>query len=206
MKSVEENIEMLERAILNEARAEAEQILAEAQTQAEDIRQRAQKQAAAVRAEIMQHATQEAERLRSQAIATTQLRARTMQLDHREKLLEKVFVSAREQLPTIEKWNNYDQIAEHLLREALGQLAVKKINIRADAATANLLNDKRLEELGAELKIELKKAHPLEKGTGVLVETHDGHLHFDNTLETRLNRLQNLLRAPVYHLLMGETL
>ena len=52
----------------------------------------------------------------------------------------------------------------------------------------------------------MKLAHPLEKGTGVVVETHDGHLQYDNTLETRLNRLQNLLRSPVYHLLMGETI
>ena len=206
MKSVEENIELLERAILNEARAEAEQILSEAQTRAEAIRQSAQKQAAAERAEILQHATQEADRLRSQAIATTQLRARTMQLDHREKLLDKVFKDAREQLPNIEQWNNYDQIAMHLLREALTQLNVKKVNVRADASTGKLLNEKVLAQIGADLKLELKQAHPLDKGTGVVVETHDGHLHFDNTLETRLNRLQNLLRAPVYHLLMGETL
>ena len=206
MKSVEENIELLERAVLNEARAEAEQILAQAQTQADEIRQRAQKQAAAERAGILQHAAQDAERLRSQAIATTQLRARTMQLDHREKLLDKVFKDAREQLPNIEQWNNYDQIAMHLLREALTQLNVKKVNVRADASTGKLLNEKVLAQIGADLKLELKQAHPLDKGTGVVVETHDGHLHFDNTLETRLNRLQNLLRAPVYHLLMGETL
>jgi vacuolar-type H+-ATPase subunit E/Vma4 len=206
MKSVEENIELLERAVLNEARAEAEQILAEAQTRADAIRQRAQKQAAAERAEVLQHAAQEADRLRSQAIATTQLKARTMQLDHREKLLEKIFKDAREQLPTVEQWSNYNQIAVHLLREALVQLAVKKINIRADESTGKLLNEKVLGEIGADLKLELRLTHPLEKGTGVIVETHDGHLHFDNTLETRLNRLQNLLRAPVYHLLMGETL
>jgi vacuolar-type H+-ATPase subunit E/Vma4 len=206
MKSVEENIELLERAILNDARAEAVQILAEAQTRADEIRQRAQKQAAAERAEILQHASQEAERLRSQAIATTQLRARTLQLDHREKLLDKVFKAAREQIPSVEQWGNYDQIVLHLLRESLVQLAVKKVNIRADASTGKLLSEKVLAEIAADLKLELKQAHPLDKGTGVVVETHDGHLHFDNTLETRLNRLQNLLRAPVYHLLMGETL
>ena len=49
-----------------------------------------------------------------------------MQLEHREKLLDKVFKDAREQLPTVEQWTDYDQIALHLLHEALGQLAVEK--------------------------------------------------------------------------------
>ena len=46
----------------------------------------------------------------------------------------------------------------------------------------------------------------LEEGTGVIVDASDGHLHFDNTLETRLSRLQSSLRSSVYHVLMGEKL
>jgi len=38
----------------------------------------------------------------------------------------------------------------------------------------------------------------------VIVQTPDGHLNFDNTLETRLARMQNPLRADVFRLLTGE--
>ena len=94
MKSVEENLELLSRAILSEANDEAEQIKADAKAKADAIRQRAERHAAAERDEILQRARQDADRIRSQAIATTQLKARTIQLEHREKLLKDVFDAA----------------------------------------------------------------------------------------------------------------
>jgi vacuolar-type H+-ATPase subunit E/Vma4 len=206
MKSVEENIDMLSRALLSEANAEAEQILADAKAKAEAIRERAQKQAAAERAEILARAQQEAGRLRGQAIATTQLKSRTMLMEEREKLIDKVFQAAREQLATVAQWSDYDAIALRLLREAIQQLRVNQVNVRADANTEKLLTTAELEKLSSELKVLLKMAHPLQNGTGFIVETTNGHMHYDNTLENRLSRLQNNLRSPVYRLLMGEPL
>jgi vacuolar-type H+-ATPase subunit E/Vma4 len=206
MKSVEENIDMLSRALLSEANAEAEQILADARAKAEAIREHAQKQAASERAEILARANQEAERLRGQAIATTQLKSRTLLMDEREKLIDKVFQAAREQIGTVAQWSDYDAIAMRLLREAAQQLRVSQVNVRADANTEKVLSDQELKAVSDELKVLLKMTHPLQKGTGIVVETTNGHMHYDNTLENRLNRLQNALRSPVYRLLMGEPL
>ncbi len=69
-----------------------------------------------------------------------------------------------------------------------------------------LLNDEVIQKIANEFKIKITAGGPLERGTGVVVETADGHLNYDNTLETRLNRMQNSARSAVYHLLMGETL
>lgn len=206
MKSFEENVETLSRAILSDARQEAEQIKADAEVKAQAIRQRAQQQAEAERAEILARAAQEAERLRSQVIATTQLKARTQQLEHREKLLDKVFTAAREQLSTIEQWSDYEVIALHLLREALQQLKVSNAQVQADELTQKLLTPEVVADLARELKVEIEVDGALKEGTGVIVETSNGRLHYDNTLETRLSRLQNVLRSSVYHLLMGEAL
>jgi len=206
MKSVDESIETLSRAILSEANAEAEQIKNDARARADAIRQQAEKQAAAERAEILRRAEQEAERIRSQALATTQLKARTQQLDHREKLLENVFQTAYKQLPTVEQWGDYEEIALGLLREAVVQLRSKRAHVRADKVVLKMLENGVLEKISAELNVPLKLGTPLHKGTGVVVETPDGHINYDNTLETRLARLQNSLRSPVYHILMGESL
>ena len=206
MKSVDESIETLSRAILSEANAEAEQIKNDARARADAIRQQAEKQAAAERAEILRRAEQEAERIRSQALATTQLKARTQQLDHREKLLENVFQTAYKQLPTVEQWGDYEEIALGLLREAVVQLRSKRAHVRADKVVLKMLENGVLEKISTELNVPLKLGTPLHKGTGVVVETPDGHINYDNTLETRLARLQNSLRSPVYHILMGESL
>jgi vacuolar-type H+-ATPase subunit E/Vma4 len=205
MRSAEENIQALTRTVLNEAHAEAEQILAEAQAKAETMRKRAQEQASAERTDILARADQEAGRLRSQTVASAQLQARTIELEHREKLLNSVFDAVRRQLPGVQQRADYDQITRQLLREALMHLGADMAQIRADELTRTHLTDQVLAEISAELGMQVQHGTPLDQGVGLIVQTADGHRQYDNTLEARLDRLQNTLRAPVLRLLMGET-
>lgn len=204
MKSEAQDIEMLERAILMEAREEAEQMQAEAKEKAEAIHKRAQAQAAEERKAILERAQQDAERLRSQAMATAQLKARSLQLERREKLLDGVFEEAKKQLAAVTQRPDYDAVAALLLREALTQLRVKKAEIRADEATQKALKKGALDQIAKELNGEFSIAGALEEGNGVIVDASGGKIHYDNTLETRLNRLQGTLRSAVYKVLMGE--
>ncbi len=202
----EEDIEMLSRAILKEADVDADRIREEAQAKADAIRQRAQEEAEKQRNEILAQARQEAERLRSQVTASAQLKARTMELEHREKLLDRVFEVAKQKLPAIQKRSDYNKFAAQLLREAVVQLKANKARVQADATTQKVLSNGTLQELSKELKADLTMGDTLEEGSGVVVEASDGHLYFDNTLETRLRRLQSSIRSSVYHVLMGEKL
>ena len=202
----EEEVEILSRAILKEAEVDAGQIREEAQAKADAIRQRAREEAAKERQQILDQARGEAERLRSQVVANAQLKARTLQLEHREKLLDRVFEAAKQKLPAVQKRSDYHKLAAQLMREALIQLKAKKARIQADPATQKILNDGVLKELSKELNAELTLGEPLEEGFGVMVDASDGHLHFDNRLETRLRRLQSSLRSSVYQVLMGEKL
>jgi V/A-type H+-transporting ATPase subunit E len=204
MKTEVEDIEMLERAILGEARDEADQIKAEAKEKADAIRKRAQEQAERERKSILDLARQDAERLRGQAVATAQLKARSTQLANREQLLDRVFKTLKEKLPDVQKHPDYDQIAAMLLREALVQLRVKKAEIRADKTTQDLLEKKALGEISKELDGQFTPGDVVEEGIGIIVDAADGKLHYDNTLETRLSRLQSTLRASVNKILMGE--
>ena len=199
-----QDIEMLQRAILGEARDASEQIRAEAKEKADAVRKRAQEQAEQERKAILDQARQEAERLRTQAAATAQLKARSTELAHREELLDRVFHAAKEKLSEIEKRPEYEQLAATLLREALTQLRVNQAEIRADKVTADLLKKKALDDISKELKGQYTMGDPLEEGTGLVVDAGQGRLQYDNTLETRLNRLQSTLRASVYKVLTGE--
>jgi V/A-type H+-transporting ATPase subunit E len=206
MKPEDENIEALSRAILRDARVDAEEIQEEARAKAEEIRQRAQAEAEAERKAILERAQQDAERLRSQVVATAQLKARTLQLEHREKLLDKVFDAARERLASIQKRSDYDQIAAKLLREAIAQLNASTAEARADEVTEKSLKARSLDQVARELEAEIALGKTLEGGTGLIVSASGGHLTYDNTLETRLSRLQSALRSSVYQVLMGEKL
>ena len=85
------------------------------------------------------------------------------------------------------------------------QLKTNKAIIKADAETQKYFTPQALSAISQELGMELSFGQPLSQGIGVIVETVDGHLQYDNTLETRLSRLQNSLRSPVYQLLNGQT-
>ena len=84
------------------------------------------------------------------------------------------------------------------------QLRVNKAEIRADKTTQSILEKKALDEISKELKGQFNIAGTLEEGMGVIVDAADGKLHYDNTLETRLDRLEGTLRASVNKVLIGE--
>ena len=201
MKSVEQDIELLARAIMMEAREEAEQLHAEAREKAEEIRRRAQQEAEAERKAILDLAREEADRLRSQSSATSQLKARSMQLEQREKLLNEVFEEVRKKLGSVKDRPDYREIAMMLAHEALTELKASEAEVKADEVTQRVLN---LDDLSRELDGKFIVGEKLEEGTGVVVNAAGGKLHYDNTLETRLNRLQGSLRSSVYKVLMGE--
>ncbi len=206
MKPSDENIKTLSHAVLSDVRGDAEQVLADAKAKADAIRKEAAEQAAAERARIMEKASTEAERVRSQAIATTQLKARTMELDEREKLLDNVFQTAQKKLSSVQQSSDYEKTAQRLLREAVTQLGAGVVKVHADQATGKFFTAKLIETLSKELNIKIQLDEPLAQGIGVVVETEDGHRQYDNTLETRLKRMRDTLRSPVYHILMGEAL
>ena len=201
MKSVEQDIELLARAIMVEAREEADQLQAEAKEKAEAIRRHAQEQADLERKAILDRAKEDADRLRSQSSATSQLKSRSTQLAQREKILNDVFEEVRKQLDSVKKRPDYGAITTMLAREALTQLKTKDAEVLADEITQKAL---KLDDLSKELDGKFSFGKKLEEGTGVVVSAAGGKLHYDNTLETRLSRLQGSLRSSVYKALMGE--
>lgn len=206
MAPVEESIERLAQAVMSEARGEADQVLSEAKTKADGIRQQAQVQAASERQAILERAAMEAERTRRQAVASAQMKARMLELHHREKRLQDVFEAAGKKLSSVQAWKDYDEIALQLVREALIHLGSKSALVHADAKTQQAFTRAALEKLSKELNMKITVHEPLTRGTGVIVQTEDGRMQYDNTLETRLVRLQGTLRTSVYHILMGEAL
>ena len=206
MKATDENIKVLSSAVLRDVRGDADQILADARTKADEIRRRAQEQAEAERAQILEQATVETDQIRGQVVATNQLKARTMQLEQREKLLEEVFNTVKQRLPSVLRGSDYEKIGQRLLREAITQLGVSTVIVRADSETLKSLSTRVLEDISKETGMQIRLGDPLEKGLGVVAETEDKRRQYDNTLETRLRRMQDTLRSSVYRILMGEAL
>ncbi|NLF01626.1 MAG: hypothetical protein GX601_11685 [Anaerolineales bacterium] len=203
MSPGQSNIEALERVILEEANEDARRILNEAQARAEQVQRQAQTEASAEQETILRRARQEAETVRSHAVAIAQRDAQGLRLRRREQLLERAFVVARQHIPAIVDRPDYARVVRELVREGLQNLGADEVVIRADERTQQALTDEMLAEMSRGLGVRLRIGEPLSRGTGVLMETADGHRRFDNTFEARLARMQEALRTRVYQILMG---
>ena len=200
----QDNIESLERAIIQEAQGEAQQIVESAQTQAQLIYQEAESHVKTEGNVILEHARKKADTLRSQAEASARIDAQKLKLQRREQLLAQVFDRASEQLASATQWPDYDQVARQLVRDAVAHLGSDNVLVRADPQTKKVLTPDVLADLATETGVYMRPGEPLSEGTGIILETPDGHCRYDNRLETRLARIHSSLRSSIYRILTGE--
>lgn len=203
----EENVDVLRQAIMSQARAEAEEMVDEAQAQAEDLVHEAERKVESDQAGILERAHQEAETIRAEAVGEMEIAAHQLQLKKREQLIDRVFQDARDQLPSIMEQPDYSAVVHRLAREGLEHLGADEAVIRFDAHTREKVGDgleELLRTLEDDLGVELSLGEPLRR-IGVVVTTADGHRRYDNSLESRLRRMEPNLRAPVYHILVKGT-
>lgn len=206
------NVQTLQRAIMEIAQQEVQGILDEAKTKAASIKRQAEREAQGESAHVLEEARQTAQTLVDQAAAKAQLEARMLQLDRRERLLARTFDAVRQRLPALVQQPDYAGTVKHLIGEAVAYLGEPAYIIEMDAATRAIADDAFLQALGAELGVNLEYAaeesaspeHKTFEGIGVVLTTADGHQRYDNTLEARLTRMQDRLRTAVYHILMED--
>jgi vacuolar-type H+-ATPase subunit E/Vma4 len=200
------DIQSLQAVITTEARQDAAQITAETRSRIASIERQARERSNVQCSAILEQAREKAKTLRSQAVTSAQLEAQALKLERREALLARVMDEARRKLADVPGWPDYGQIVRQLIHQAAGVLGGESLVILADDKTRRVLDKRTLSGLAQELGVQLELGETLERGTGVILVSADGHRRYDNTLETRLGRMLATLRTPVYRILMGETL
>jgi len=198
------DVAALQAAVMAEAQQDARRILDNAKAEAASRLRLAEREANAHCEEIVARAEEQAESYRRHAISAARLSAQNLKLRQREVLLNRVFEAVSEKVSKLPDTEEYGEIVQHLIRQAITRLAVEAAVIHADARTREVLDRDRLDALGRELGVELRLGDHLRKGLGVVVETPDGRCCYDNTFSSRLERMREELRNSVYEILMGE--
>ena len=204
LKSIDERIEDLSRAIIEEAHADAEMLRSVAKLKENVVLEAGQKQAEKIRAEILENANLEAERLHEERLAEVAIKAKIDWLEKREELLNTVFQTVKLRCKNLLESDAYPQALQGLIIDATRQLQTKQVWLHLDSSSRKLLDEKALAEIGKNLNVEIHLGDDLKDGIGVIAQDEQGHRFFDNTLETRLNRQMESLRSEVYKILMGE--
>ncbi len=207
MAAKEQAQEVLAQEILDDGRRRAERIRADAQAEAEKLLNegegRAKAEAARIAAEGEETARKRAQMIRSsvaQEIAQRKLAAR-------EEVIQEVLAGASKELEKLEG-AVYRNAVVTLAAEALRQMPGQKFVVRvaglgeAECATIRDTLLKTLRDAGR--TVEIQCAAAAGGSRGVVVESADGRLRWDNSFAARLNRMKAGLRRTIAPVLFGK--
>jgi V/A-type H+/Na+-transporting ATPase subunit E len=211
------NADALREAILDQAERDRQRLIHEAESQAQRIITQAQMAVSSQRAHITENAALIAADLQRETKGSARLEAQAIKVRKREALLEEVFSRAAERLAELDQHENYGEVVANLVLDGARQLGqhgdeTSPIVILVDDVARRLLDAAVLERLEKEAgrKISLGGPLPRDAGSlrpvGVIVQSEDGRLRYDNTLQARLNRMRGTLRASAFRVLMGESI
>lgn len=196
------DLDTLLRLIRDQSAAETAQLRAQVEDRARHIRLAAEAEADAfhrtARAEGERRGQRQAAKLLARAEADSHRRI----LWARENVIDDAIARARERLARFASAPEAPAVLTHLLREALAELPPGPVRVRLPVAYEPLL-DCGVRDSTAEGHWTVSFVADPTVPDGILVETEDGRLCFDNTFAARIRRRQPQLRRLMAEALVG---
>jgi len=188
LRSVEESAEERERELRDNA-----------QKQAQEIRARAKKEAEGIQELSIREAEKSAVTERHKMLYLAKGVIKEQGLKSREEVLHAAFDQAKQRLAGLREDRNYPAIFERLAREAIGAMGKSPFLVHIDKRDLEL-SRKTFAALGIRCEI----LPDLECAGGLVVSSPDGLVTLSNTIESRLERIQESRKLEIYDILSGD--
>jgi vacuolar-type H+-ATPase subunit E/Vma4 len=203
-----EKIESLISGIEHEARNEADRLVEEARAEAERRLLYADKQAESILREASGKAEAQAKKIEEQHLAGVHIESKRLSMKILDELYLETVNRVRDFLERLVGAKEYRNILRDLIVEAAIGLDAASALINASEIERSLITQDLLGEVrdrvkaltGAEVSLTLSKGPPLAE-QGVVLTSVDGHLSFNNLIESRLRKA-----APDIHRIVDEQL
>ncbi len=206
LKSIDERMDELIRAITEEAQGEAEKLRSEASQREAEIIDAGKQEAEKIRDQILSEVKKESEALKDKKIAQAQNQEKITWLAQREQLITEVLTQVRSRFPELPNRHNYPDILMELMHDAILRLQSQQVILHFDPISRTKIDEHKLQNLALELGVEIVIGEDLKNGLGVVASDPEGHRTLENTFEVRMESQMDVLRAGIYHILMGEEL
>jgi V/A-type H+-transporting ATPase subunit E len=155
----------------------------------------------AERARIIESAKKQAENLKRQIVGSGRLAARNQELLMIENAVNNAFEEARKKLATSGNKDSYRALMTGIIEESVSSVGSGEVVIECNKNDAELVR-KILANLGNNnAKV---SDHSIDVLGGIRVKSADGTMTFDNTLDSRIERLKPLIRKNIAQMLRGE--
>ncbi len=179
---------------------EVAQLLRDAHSRAERLRVAAAEEVAALRAAAEREGEDRGRRRAAALLAVAEVGSQLALLQAQESHIAEALTQTRNRLANLAAMPSAAAVVTSFIRHALQAVSPGPVRVLLPDTYAPLLDEAARRKLGAG-RWALHFEHTAVPGGGVIVETEDGRLRFDNSIDARLRRHTSHLRQLAASLL-----
>jgi V/A-type H+-transporting ATPase subunit E len=153
------------------------------------------------RTRIIESAKKQAENLKRQIVGSGRLAARNQELLMIETAVNNAFEEARKKLATSGGKDSYRALMSTIIEESIGSVGTGEVVIECNKSDTELV--KKILAGMQNRSARVSDQH-IDVLGGIRVKSADGTMTYDNTLDSRIERLKPLIRKNIAQMLRGE--
>ncbi|HEY9386310.1 MAG TPA: V-type ATP synthase subunit E family protein [Nitrososphaeraceae archaeon] len=154
---------------------------------------------------ILETSRKQAENLKRQILGSKRLSARNKELVLIEEAVNTYFEKAKERLGVLRKDKDYRHLINEILEECISAMDSNEIVIECNEKDLGVVSEeiKNVSKKNAKVKLSLSNTSINVIG-GIRAKSGDGSMTYDNTVDSRIERLKPLIRKDIVQMLRGE--
>jgi vacuolar-type H+-ATPase subunit E/Vma4 len=190
-----ENADAICAKIQQDADAEVKQLLGRAQTEAQGILSQAQAAADAQKAALLRDLEKEIDKSKDRILSTLNLEKKRLVLEGKQKFVEKVIGEVRQKAARFRGDRAYGEFLAAGVLEGLRVLDVPNVAVYYAAADEHIFNNDFVKKLTDRCSAAMNRTCVLTfnksdfKDLGVIINSVDGRMMYDNRFSARLERM-----------------
>ena len=141
---------------------------------------------------IISDGKKEADKIEKQIVGGSDIEARNKQLLALEAAVDRVFTTALEQITNSDRNSDYANLINTLLQESTKILGTTDVKVFTNAKDKDVVQSSLSNFSGSELS-----SQTIDCIGGVKIESKDGAMKFDNTIDAKIERLKPLIRKEI---------
>ena len=203
--SIKDGLSAITSEVLEDVQKEAEAIIIAAENEAKETLKAAKEQADQKYQTIINQAKTKAENERRKITSVTEVEMRNRLLQTKEDLVNTAFEKALIKLEDFVTTEKYHEYLLKLIEEVAERIGQKNLVVQVNAKDKAWLTQDILNPLSKKLHCELKLSDQTEDCVGgCKIQTVDGKITYDSTIDNRLQELKPALRVEVAKILFGK--
>ena len=141
---------------------------------------------------IVADGRKEADKLEKQIIGGSDIEARNKQLLALEEAVSRVFTKALDEISNSDRSGDYANLIKSLLDESTKVLGTSEVTVFTNSKDRDVVQSTLGSFAGSELSSET-----IDCIGGVKIQSKDGAMKFDNTIDAKIDRLKPLIRKEI---------